>query len=211
MAHPEVRDEQRLTAKGRATRDRIVQAAAELIVHEGLAASNMERVRKAASVSGSQLAHYFTDKSALIRAVVRQSTRTRGDDVRQPGRGPCVKQERRDHRSSSRPSSASGSTSRAGAISLTGESCFACSAALPWQRGDGDPAYNVTWASPSFAARREPPGNGCIRRRKGNGRAFSRDDVCRPYDGRRSDCPDGGVRAEHSSAVRVSGGSAVGS
>jgi AcrR family transcriptional regulator len=72
MAHPEVQDEQRLTPKGRATRDRIVQAAAELIVTEGLSASNMESVRKAASVSGSQLAHYFTDKSALIRAVIRR-------------------------------------------------------------------------------------------------------------------------------------------
>ena len=45
MAHPDVQDEQRLTPKGRATRDRIVQAAAELIVTEGLRASNMERVR----------------------------------------------------------------------------------------------------------------------------------------------------------------------
>lgn len=72
MAHPDVRDEQRLTAKGRATRDRIVQAAAQLIVTEGLSASNMENVRRAASVSGSQLAHYFVDKGALIRAVIRR-------------------------------------------------------------------------------------------------------------------------------------------
>ena len=69
MGDPDVQDEQRLTPKGRATRDRIVRAAAELIVAEGLSASNMERVRTAASVSGSQLAHYFADKSALIRAV----------------------------------------------------------------------------------------------------------------------------------------------
>jgi len=68
MADPDV--EQRLTAKGRATRDRIVLATAELIVAEGLAAFNMDNVRKAASVSGSQLAHYFTDKRALIRAVI---------------------------------------------------------------------------------------------------------------------------------------------
>jgi AcrR family transcriptional regulator len=74
MGHPDVQDEQRLTPKGRATRDRIVQAAAELIVTEGLAASNMESVRKAAAVSGSQLAHYFADKSALIRAVVKRQT-----------------------------------------------------------------------------------------------------------------------------------------
>src|ERR1700739_387333 len=70
MAHPKSQDEKRLTPKGRATRDRIVQAAAKLIVTEGLAAFNMDNVRKAASVSGSQLAHYFTDKSALIRAVI---------------------------------------------------------------------------------------------------------------------------------------------
>ena len=72
MATPDVHDEQRLTAKGRATRDRIVRAAAQLIVTEGLSAANMESVRNAAAVSGSQLAHYFADKSALIRAVIRR-------------------------------------------------------------------------------------------------------------------------------------------
>jgi AcrR family transcriptional regulator len=84
MAHPDVQDEQRLTPKGRATRDRIVRAAAELVVTEGLAASNMERVRQAASVSGSQLAHYFADKSALIREVVRRQIGVVLDFHRQP-------------------------------------------------------------------------------------------------------------------------------
>ncbi|BBY13491.1 TetR/AcrR family transcriptional regulator [Mycobacterium marseillense] len=84
MAHPDVRDEQRLTAKGRATRDRIVQAAAQLIVTEGLSASNMENVRRAASVSGSQLAHYFADKGALIRAVIRHQIGVVLDFHRQP-------------------------------------------------------------------------------------------------------------------------------
>jgi AcrR family transcriptional regulator len=84
MVHPDVQDEQRLTPKGRATRDRIVQAAAQLIVTEGLAASNMERVRQAASVSGSQLAHYFSDKSALLRAVVRRQIGVVLDFHRQP-------------------------------------------------------------------------------------------------------------------------------
>src|SRR5260370_11542134 len=70
MGHPEAQDEKRLTPKGRATRDRIVQAAARLIVTEGLSVANMENVRRAASVSGSQLAHYFADKNALIRAVI---------------------------------------------------------------------------------------------------------------------------------------------
>src|ERR1700751_5739695 len=84
MAHPDVQDEQRLTAKGRATRDRIVQAAAELIVTQGLSASNMENVRRAASVSGSQLAHYFADKNALIRAVIRRQVGVVLDFHRQP-------------------------------------------------------------------------------------------------------------------------------
>jgi AcrR family transcriptional regulator len=83
MGSPDIQHEQRLTPKGRATRDRIVRAAAELIVTEGLSASNMESVRKAASVSGSQLAHYFADKSALIRAVVRRQIDTVLDFHRQ--------------------------------------------------------------------------------------------------------------------------------
>src|ERR1700756_2711435 len=70
MVHAELQDERRLTAKGRATRDRILQVAAELILREGLSALNMDSVRKAASVSGSQLSHYFADKQALIRAVI---------------------------------------------------------------------------------------------------------------------------------------------
>lgn len=73
-----------MTAKGRATRDRIVQAAAHLIVTEGLSASNMENVRRAASVSGSQLAHYFADKGALIRAVIRRQIGVVLDFHRQP-------------------------------------------------------------------------------------------------------------------------------
>src|SRR3984957_1132776 len=87
MGDPDVQDEQRLTPKGRATRDRIVRAAAELIVAEGLSASNMERVRTAASVSGSQLAHYFADKSALIRAVIRRQIEVVLDFHRQPKLG----------------------------------------------------------------------------------------------------------------------------
>jgi AcrR family transcriptional regulator len=84
MAHPESQDEKRLTPKGRATRDRIVQAAATLIVTEGLAAFNLDNVRKAASVSGSQLAHYFADKSALIRAVIGHQIGVVLDFHRQP-------------------------------------------------------------------------------------------------------------------------------
>lgn len=77
-------DEQRFTPKGRATRERIVKAAAELILTEGLSALNMDNVRKAASVSGSQLAHYFTDKQALIRAVLTRQISVVLDFHRQP-------------------------------------------------------------------------------------------------------------------------------
>lgn len=87
MAHPEGRDGQRLTAKGRATRDRIVEAAAQLIVNEGLSTASMENVRRAASVSGSQLAHYFADKGALIRAVIRRQIGVVLDFHRQPRLG----------------------------------------------------------------------------------------------------------------------------
>lgn len=70
MATPAAPDARRLTNKGRATRDRIVAAAADVILDGGLSALNNETVRRAASVSGSQLAHYFADKRALIGAVL---------------------------------------------------------------------------------------------------------------------------------------------
>ncbi len=87
MASPDGGEEQRLTAKGRLTRNRIVQAAAELIVNEGLSAASMDNVRKAASVSGSQLAHYFGDKGALIRAVIRRQIGVVLEFHRQPRLG----------------------------------------------------------------------------------------------------------------------------
>jgi AcrR family transcriptional regulator len=87
MVQAELQDERRLTAKGRATRDRILQVAAELILREGLSTLNMDALRKAASVSGSQLAHYFADKQALIRAVVVRQTHVVLDFHRQPKLG----------------------------------------------------------------------------------------------------------------------------
>jgi AcrR family transcriptional regulator len=84
MVHADLHDDRRLTAKGRATRDRIVKVAAELILSDGLSALNMDALRKAASVSGSQLAHYFTDKRALIRAVVAHQIDVVLDFHRQP-------------------------------------------------------------------------------------------------------------------------------
>jgi AcrR family transcriptional regulator len=77
-------DDQPLTPKGRATRERIVQAAAEVMLRDGLSALNMVTVRKAAAVSGSQLAHYFADKQALIRAVIGRQAQVVLDFHRQP-------------------------------------------------------------------------------------------------------------------------------
>jgi TetR/AcrR family transcriptional regulator, transcriptional repressor for nem operon len=59
-----------LTRKGLQTRQRIVDAAADLIFRQGVANTTIEDVRAAADVSSSQLYHYFDDKPALVRAVV---------------------------------------------------------------------------------------------------------------------------------------------
>jgi TetR/AcrR family transcriptional regulator, transcriptional repressor for nem operon len=59
-----------LTPKGRATRDRIVAAAAELMFARGVANTSLQDVQKATRVSGSQMYHYFPDKVSLIRAVI---------------------------------------------------------------------------------------------------------------------------------------------
>ena len=84
MAERAVHDDRPLTPKGRATRERIVKAAAELILTEGLSALNMDSLRNAASVSGSQLAHYFADKQAIIRAVIGRQINVVMDFHRQP-------------------------------------------------------------------------------------------------------------------------------
>jgi TetR/AcrR family transcriptional repressor of nem operon len=60
----------RLTRKGQETRQRIVDAAADLIFEQGVAHTTIEDVRAAADVSSSQLYHYFDDKPALVRAVI---------------------------------------------------------------------------------------------------------------------------------------------
>jgi TetR/AcrR family transcriptional repressor of nem operon len=61
-----------LTARGRATRDRIVAAAAVLIHERGVAGTSLDDVRAMTGTSKSQLYHYFADKSALVRAVVER-------------------------------------------------------------------------------------------------------------------------------------------
>lgn len=87
MVTAEPPDERRMTAKGRATRERIVQAAAEVVLAEGLSELSLDKVRKAASVSGSQLTHYYADKQSLIRAVVERQIEDILDFHRQPNLG----------------------------------------------------------------------------------------------------------------------------
>lgn len=65
---------ERLTAKGRATRERIVSAAALLMFEHGVAGTSTEDVQNAAEVSTSQVYHYFRDKKALVRAVIAHQT-----------------------------------------------------------------------------------------------------------------------------------------
>ena len=58
------------TRRGRESRGRIVQCAAELIAERGVERMGLDQVIAAASVSKSQLYHYFADRDALIEAAV---------------------------------------------------------------------------------------------------------------------------------------------
>ncbi|HEX4107515.1 MAG TPA: TetR/AcrR family transcriptional regulator [Solirubrobacteraceae bacterium] len=63
-----------LTRKGRATRERILEAASALMFERGVAGTSVDDVKREAGVSSSQLYHYFADKQALVRAVVAYQT-----------------------------------------------------------------------------------------------------------------------------------------
>jgi AcrR family transcriptional regulator len=62
----------KFTAKGFAARERILVAATNVLLAEGLSGFSVDKVREAAAVSGSQIAHYFTDRDELVRAVVQR-------------------------------------------------------------------------------------------------------------------------------------------
>ncbi|MGP0052550.1 MAG: TetR/AcrR family transcriptional regulator [Solirubrobacteraceae bacterium] len=62
------------TAKGRTTRARIIQAAAEVVAERGAAAMSLDEVGVRASASRSQLYHYFEDRDDLLRAVIDATT-----------------------------------------------------------------------------------------------------------------------------------------
>ena len=61
----------RLTARGAATKARIVAAAASLVQQRGVAGTSLEAVMEATATSKSQLYHYFADKDALISEVIK--------------------------------------------------------------------------------------------------------------------------------------------
>ena len=64
------------TAKGRATRARILAAAAGLVRERGVAGTSLDEVIERAAVSKGQLYHYFQDKADLLRAVVAHQADT---------------------------------------------------------------------------------------------------------------------------------------
>ena len=61
----------RISQRGIATRDRIVEAANHLMFVRGVNATTLDDVRAASQTSKSQLYHHFADKEELVRAVVR--------------------------------------------------------------------------------------------------------------------------------------------
>lgn len=65
-----------LTPKGEQKRRRIVAAAAQLMFDGSVWGTTIEDVRVAAGVSSSQVYHYFTDKKALVQAVIEYQDET---------------------------------------------------------------------------------------------------------------------------------------
>ena len=63
-----------LTARGAATRARIVAAAADLIYARGADRTSLDDVMAESGVSKSQLYHYFKDKDALVLEVIALQT-----------------------------------------------------------------------------------------------------------------------------------------
>ncbi len=62
----------RLTAKGKATRQRIISAASEEFSERGVTATSNDDILAAAGASHSQQYHYFTDKDDLVAAVIAE-------------------------------------------------------------------------------------------------------------------------------------------
>lgn len=73
-----------LTAKGRATRQRIVVAAALLIREKGIADTSLDDVRAVTATSKSQLFHYFPEGRSDILAAVTEYEAAQVLEAQQP-------------------------------------------------------------------------------------------------------------------------------
>src|SRR5215472_8158196 len=74
------------TSRGVATRQRILDAASDLVFERGAVTLSLDEVLAVTGTSKSQLYHYFADRSDLIRAVVvRQGERVL--DLQRPALG----------------------------------------------------------------------------------------------------------------------------
>jgi len=58
------------TSRGRASRERIIESAAELLAERGVHATSLDDVRAATGASKSQLYHYFADRDELVESAV---------------------------------------------------------------------------------------------------------------------------------------------
>ena len=58
------------TGRGRASRERIIERAAELIAERGVAGTSLDDVLAAAGAGKSQLYHYFSGRDELVEAAV---------------------------------------------------------------------------------------------------------------------------------------------
>ena len=66
--------QEKITSKGSQTRERIVAAAAGLMLEFGAHDTTLDDIKSASRVSSSQLYHYFDDKQAIVRAVITYQT-----------------------------------------------------------------------------------------------------------------------------------------
>lgn len=65
-----------LTARGQSSRERILSEAMQLVWAKGVQGTSLDDIRAAASVSKSQLYHYFTNKEDLVLAIINRVTKT---------------------------------------------------------------------------------------------------------------------------------------
>lgn len=76
----------RRTARGEATRARILRAAVDLMTVKGVTATTLDDVRAASGTSKSQLYHHYADKDALVQDVIEYQAEdlltTQGEQLR---------------------------------------------------------------------------------------------------------------------------------